>query len=87
MIGELFGWFERASKIKKLKEVDLKKIFRKCRRRYVVKYGKSPSVLVVRRDEYEAWMGNMGITVEQVDKNLAPNHFMLTSTSKDTGRP
>ena len=79
MIGELFGWFEKASKIRKLKEVDLKKIFRKARRRYVVKHGKSPGILVVRKDEYEGWMDNMGIDVEQVDKNLAPNHFMLAS--------
>ena len=77
MIYELFGWFERASKIRKLKEVDLKKIFRKSRRRYVAKYGKSPSILVVRMDEHKEWMSNMGIDVEQVDKNLASNHFML----------
>lgn len=77
MIGELYGWFGKISKRKKLTEEDLRKIFRNCRRRYVVKHGEAPDTLVVREDEYGEWMGSMGITVQQVDKNLAPHHFML----------
>ena len=43
----------------------------------MTKHGKAPSVLVVRGDEYAEWMRTLGIDIKQVDKNLAPNHFML----------
>lgn len=73
---ELYGWFERSGK-GKLNADRLKKILRWCRRKFMVKYGWVPNLLVVRKDEYEDWMSNMGISVKQTDNNLAPKHFTL----------
>lgn len=76
MCCELYGWFERGSK-SNLKVDELKSILRLARRRFMLKHGIVPNLLTVRKDEYQDWMANMGISVKQVDSNLAPKHFTL----------
>ena len=76
MCCELYGWFERDSK-SRLKVDGVKSILRSARRSFMRKHGTVPNLLTVRRDEYQDWMSNMGIGVEQVDNNLAPRHFTL----------
>lgn len=73
---ELYGWFERSSK-RGLKVNNLKSILRIARRRFIKKHGTIPNLLTVRKDEYQDWMGNMGISIKQVDGNLVPKHFTL----------
>ena len=74
--GELYGWFERDSK-RRAEADDLKYILRSARRKFWSKHGVVPNLLTVRKDEYQDWMSNMGIHIEQVSKNLAPRHFTL----------
>jgi len=76
MTCELYGWFERGGK-SRLKVDELKSILRLARRKFLRKHGAIPNLLTARKDEYQDWMDNMGIEVEQVDNNLAPRHFTL----------
>ena len=80
MYCELYGWFERDSK-GRLKVDELKSILRLARRGYLKKHGTVPNLLTVRTGEYQDWMDNMGIEVNQVNNNLPRRHFMLASIS------
>jgi hypothetical protein len=74
----MFGWFERDGKKSALKDrMFLRGIFRTARRRFMEKHGRVPNLLTVCKDEYKDWMSNVGISVKQVDNNLAPRHFTL----------
>ena len=82
MCCEIYGWFERDSK-GTLKQDALRGILRLARRRFMVKHGSIPNLLTIRWDEYQDWMDNMGIDIQQVDNNLAPKHFTLTFVPKE----
>ena len=78
MCCELYGWFERDSKKSALKDrMFLRGILRTARRSFMKKHGRIPNLLIVRTDEYQDWMGNMGVSVKQVENNLIPRHFTL----------
>lgn len=76
MLIELFYWSGKSSE-------ENKACLRAARRRFLQKHGMIPNLLMVRENEYQKWMGNMGISVKQVDGNLAPKHFTL----EFVGRP
>ena len=74
----MYGWFERDSKKSALGDrAFLRGILRTARRKFWSKHGAMPNLLVVRKDEYQDWMSNMGISVRQASNNLAPKHFTL----------